>query len=139
MGTVPTTDNQALETFDSISADIALKAMLPVAERLAETAAEVAEPVLAAPVIKTLFEGVVNIGMKWVAHYLLTVFVQAGVKIIVTIQTDAEKSAYAKAEGALRAALLQKDPAAIAVAKKGLDEAANSVIHSDGWLNNHAE
>lgn len=137
MGAAPTTDNQALETFDSIAADAALKAVLPVVERLTETAAEAQLPFLALPIVKTIFEGGANLLEGQVAKELLLVLVGAGVKIIITVQTDAEKSAYAAAEGATRAALLTKDPAAIAAAKKGMDDAANSIIHSDGWLVTH--
>lgn len=139
MGNLPTTDNPALETFDSIAATAALKAVLPVVEKLTETAAEVQFPFLALPVVKTLFEGGTNILEEQVARELLLVLVGVGVKIIITVQTDEEKSAYAKAEGATRAALLSKDPAAIAAAKKGMDDAANKIIHTDGWLVNHRE
>jgi hypothetical protein len=135
----PTTDNQALETFDNIAATAALKAVLPVVERLTETAAETQLPFLALPLVKQIFEGGANILEEQVAKELLLILVGAGVKIIITVQTDAEKSAYAKAEGATRAALLSKDPAAIAAAKKEMDNAANSIIHSDGWLVNHRE
>lgn len=137
MSTVPTTDNQALETFDSIAATAALKVVLPVVERITETAAEAELPFLALPLVKQIFEGTANILEEQVAKELLLLLVTAGVKIIITVQTDAEKAAYQKAEGATRAALLSKDPVAIAAAKKEMDNAANQIIHSDGWLVNH--
>lgn len=135
----PTTDNQALETFDSIASSVVLKALLPVAEKAAETAAEAEVPFLAFPVVKQIFEGVADHEMELFARELLTIMVQSGVKIIVTIQTDAEKTAYLKAEGDIKAALLTKDPAKIAEARKAFNAAADSVIHSDGWLVTHHE
>lgn len=133
----PPTDNSALETFDSIAAEAVLKVVLPVAEKATETYAEAQVPFLASPVIKQVFEFGVEKLEEHEAIQLLTLLVQVGVKIIVTIQTDEEKANYSKAEAATRAALLSRDPAQIAAAKKEMDDAAASIIHTDGWLQSH--
>lgn len=139
MGASPTTTNQVAETFDSIASQISLNLLLPAAEKSLETAAEVAEPWLLTPVIQQLFEGATNEVMGLAAKDLLTALVDNGVKIILTIQTDAEKTVYSAAEGALRSALLGGDPVAIAKAKGDFTNAADSIIHCDGSLNTHAE
>lgn len=135
----PATDNKALETFDGIASEVALNLLLPVAEKAAEGAAEGAAPFLALPIVKQVFEAFADEAMSLAAHAMLTAFVQAGVKIIVTIQTEEEKMAYQKAEGALRAALLSKDPTQIQSARKEFENAADAIVHSDGSLNHHAE
>jgi hypothetical protein len=137
VGAVPTTTNQAATTFEGIASEVALSLVLPTAEKALEAAAELELPFLAAPVVKQLFEGMTNEAMSLMAHALLTALVDNGVKIIITIQTEEEKSAYAAAEGQLRSALLTKDAARIAAARKVFEDAADSVIHSDGSLNTH--
>ena len=63
----------------------------------------------------------------------ISIFFQvAGIKLIVTIQTDAEQGVYTQAEGNLRNALLTGDKDAIAKASKEADAAFESLIHYDG-------
>jgi hypothetical protein len=137
LGTVPTTTNQAATTFEGIASEVVIDLLLPAAETALEAAAEVQAPILGAPVLKQVFEGLTNEAMSLMAHALLTALVESGVKIIITIQTEAEKSAYAAAEGRLRAALLTKDAAQVAAARKVFEDAADSIVHSDGWLGQH--
>lgn len=120
----PSTVNHAAETFDTIASGAVMKILVPVAEK----AEEAAVPELNLPVVKQIFE----FGVEEIAAALLNASVALGVKIIITIQTDIEKSTYGAAEGKLRAALLSKDPLAIAKAKAEFENAADSVIHYDG-------
>jgi hypothetical protein len=133
----PETTNQAATTFEGIASEVALNLLLPIAERSLETAAEAQLPFLALPIIKDVFEGGTNELMSLLAHDLLLAMVDAGVKIIITVQTEAEKSAFMAAEGVLRAALLTKDAAQITAARKVFEDAADSIVHYDGSLNTH--
>ena len=134
----PTT-NAAAQSFDNILSSIALQKMVPAVELLANTSIEAAVPFLASPVVKQVTEFVEDEAIKEIATLLLQQMVALGVKIIITVQTDEEKATYSTAEGALRAALLTGDPVKIAIAKKGMDDAADGVIAYDGSVNAHPE
>ena len=142
MGTTPaapSTTNQTAQTFDNILSSDAMGKLVPLAEAAANTAAEVAEPWLAAPVVKEVFEFLDDEAIEKLSGLLLQFAVQNGIKLIITVQTDVEKATYSAAEGDLKAALLTNDPAKIAAAKLEFNNAADGVIYSDGSVNTHPE
>lgn len=124
MSDVPTTTNQAAQATSDI---------IDVAEYDAATPAVIAAlvavfPFLGWPIIGPIFTAIYN----YFAKDLYTEFKFVGIKIVIRIQTDIEKSTYSNAEGALRAAQLTGDPIKIKEATDAFKKAAQSLIHFDG-------
>lgn len=126
MGDVPTTNNSALGTAEAIINASIVEIGKPIVERL----------ILSIPALSFL-----NIWpLSWLLSYILgkiasfwsEAFQIMGIKLIISIQTEAERSKYAEKEGRLRAILSSGDKDAIDKAKLEADKAFDSFIHYNG-------
>lgn len=117
------TENKAASDADSI-----ISGSVQAGERALEKAAETAEPVLAAPIIKQIFEGFVN--------WLLGLASRAG-QILVTFgitreQGNLENSSLVAAEKEVETAIQSGDAHAIEKAEQDFQRAQSGAVNSDG-------
>lgn len=131
-GSIRMTDTQGtpLPTENKIATQIdsAISGGEGLAEQAIDAAAETAEPVLKAPVLKQLFEAAV--------HWLLNIASKTG-QILITFgitraQATAENSDLVKAELAVEAAIQSGDANAIAQAEQFFQQAQSAAVNSDG-------
>lgn len=118
--------NQTIKTVDQIIQF----ALYEVGVRALKSAAFAEMPFLKVPPLSWIFDGVVN----WVAGKLYVELSQTATFTILDIKTDAEKRAYAKAEGLLRSAHLTGNQEALDEATKNFKQALGSLIHFDGHV-----
>jgi hypothetical protein len=116
--------NQAVKTADSIIHS----AIYDVAVSAAESAVIAEVPFLGLPVVKQIFGAALN----YFAGIVYTYLAQAATIQIITLQTDAEKNAYAKAELELRTAHLTGNQDAINKATDDFKKALTNIVHFDG-------
>lgn len=126
MGETPTTVNKALETTEAIINGGVMQVISPLVIQVTESIPQLS--FLRIWPISFIFEKIVN----FVLQQFSTLCQQLGVKLIITVQTNEERSAYAQAEGDLRAALITGDPNAISKARIASNAAIDSLIHYDG-------
>lgn len=122
-GTPLPTENKAASEADSL-----ISGGVQAGEEALEKAAETAEPVLAFPVIKQVFEAFV--------HWLLGLASRAG-QILVTFgitraQGNAENSDLIAAEKEVETAIQSGDSNAIAKAEQDFQRAQSGAVNSDG-------
>lgn len=122
--TGPTTTNTLASAINNIVDDCVKDAL-----NVAEVAAEAAEPILAMPVVKQLFEYFA--GMIVMDFFNLPLR-QALTKLVIQIQTYQESASCMQAWLAYQSALSGGDPNAIATAKQSLDAAFIALIEYDG-------
>ena len=120
----PSQINQPATDVNSIISSIIYSAVLP----KVEATAVVAFPPLGWPGVNFLFKQAMN----YIAGLVFEQLSGVGVKLVITLQTDAEKSNYAAAEGKLRAAMLTKDPIKIKVATDEFKTAFRALVGFDG-------
>lgn len=116
--------NKPAETAD----ELIHYAIFSVATKAAVDAIIAGAPGLAAPVFRALLTKLVN----WLGGYIYKALARMVTFTIINLQNDAQKSAYVKAEGALRAALLSGDPNAIQASKSDMEAALKKIVHIDG-------
>lgn len=122
-GTPLPTENKTAEVVDTAIADGA-----QAADQIIDKAAETSEPILAAPVIKQLFEALV----KWllgVASRTGQLFITFG---ITRSQGNAENSSLVSADKEVEDAIKSGDQNAIAKAEQDFQKAQSSAVNSDG-------
>lgn len=93
-----------------------------------EKYAEAQLPFLLTPVVKEIFEYIV----QDISDALFVQLAKVVTLEIINIQTGTEKNNYMNAEGALRAALLKGDPDGITLARQNYKTALGALIHADG-------
>lgn len=120
-------------SFAQLVVDIISGLIEGVGAQALEATAEIDIPLLAAPVIKQVFEFVVE---KELAKISIGVE-QGAVTIIFNIQTDNEVSRAIKATLALKAAKAKGDPNEIKQADDDADKAYQDLIHWDGTVSLH--
>jgi hypothetical protein len=124
LASIPEKINRPAQT----AADIINFAIFDVAVTVAEAAAIAEVPFLGLPIIRTLFHMV----LTKIAGYIYQPLAMNAIFTVISIQTDSQKSAYAAAEGKLRAANLTGDPMKIKEATDGFKEAFRSLVKFDG-------
>lgn len=124
MTDLPPPQNKPAETAD----EVIHFAVFSLAAKAAVDAIVAESPSLAAPVLKALITKLVN----WLGGYIYKALARMVTFTIINLQTDEQKSAYLKAEGALRAAQLSGDPNAVLSAKKDFESALKAIVHIDG-------
>lgn len=120
---IPTGTNSTAQTVGDIASGT-----VNVVETTVEKLAEADVPILAAPVVKTLFEMVVG----WLFGYIARAFSLFGIQMTIIIQTGAEVSSDNKALAALVAAQKSGDPVAIQKALAAFQLAVQNLGHADG-------
>lgn len=126
MGEVPTTVNKTLGAAEDIINSGIMSVMAPITIQLISSV-----PQLSFLKIWPL-SWFLSLIVNKIFSYLNVALQIVGVKLIITIQTDAERSAYQKSEGELRAALLSGDKDAIEKARLASNNAIDNLIHYDG-------
>jgi hypothetical protein len=124
MGQIPSTENKAAKTTDQIIHF----AIYEVAINAAETAIITQVPFLGLPIIKPITHALLN----YIGGFFYEALARFTVVTIIDIQTAAERAAYIRAEGALRAAQLSGDKNVIDNATIEFKKALGSLIHFDG-------
>lgn len=120
----PTTQNQVASTVNSV-----LKTIIEGAGTTAlENALIVEFPWLGLPVIKQIFEFILN----KVSAIIYQDAAEAATKLIIDLQVNGEESSVGNAFKNLQMALASGDQNAINQTSKELDQAYASLIHSDG-------
>lgn len=121
----PTTTNQTASVVNGILSNLINGAGITAAE-----SAAIAEfPWLGLPIIKQIFELVLN----KVASIIYDQAAYAATKVVIDVQVGLEESATGPAFQNLQMAIASGDQAAIAKASKDLDTAYSNLIHFDGW------
>jgi hypothetical protein len=121
----PTTTNRAAGIINGI-----LKNLIDgVGVQAAETAAIAAYPFLAWPIVKQIFEGVLNL----VANEIYKQAAMAATKVVIDVQVGVEESTALNAFQSLQMAIASGDEVAIKKASDDLDSAYGNLIHMDGW------
>lgn len=126
MGEVPTTVNKTLGAAEEIINGGVMSVMAPITIQLISSV-----PQLSFLKIWPL-SWFLSLIVNKVFSYLNVALQVAGVKLIISIQTDEERSIYQKAESELRKALLSGDKDAIEKARLGSNHAIDNLIHYDG-------
>lgn len=124
MADAPTTTNQTATVVNQIIHD----AIFDVAVQAAETAATAEFPFLGAPVVKQIFDAVVN----YVAGKIYSALAQTATFTVIDVQVSQEDSAVNKAVASLNATVNSNDQAAIQKANEDFKNAIASLIHYDG-------
>lgn len=127
-GTPLPTENKIASGVDTV-----ISTATTLGEQALEKTAETAEPILTFPVIKQLFESLVN--------WLLGLASRAGQIIftfgITRVQGDTENSSLAPAEREVQEAIQSGDPNAIAKAEQDFQKAQSGAVNSDGSAQPH--
>lgn len=129
--TKPTTDGgTALPTTNAVAEgiDTVISGGATVAEKAVETAAESAQPWLAFPVIKQLFQALVS----WIIGILSKTGQLLSTKAVTTVQGSLEDSALVRANQEVVDAIQTGDPAKIAAAESDFQKAQSSAVNTDG-------
>lgn len=122
----PTTVNKTLQTTETLINDGVMKVLSPLVIQVVSSIPQLS--FLKIWPISSIFASIVN----FILRQFSTLCQDVGVRLVITAQTNEERSAYSQAEGVLRAALLTGDPNAISKARAQANAAIDALIHYDG-------